>query len=1001
MGVNWSKTSQNGSGYKEIESSSETTESTGLVKNTANNKEDRPEFEGGFTNVNLARASFPVNYPNFNYDYDRERRQKVLEVEKNKTRERDEKITLMIESDKKEYERQQPNFDLVLRQINDFLGTPFHVFAKDKGFKKGKVEFNAYENPDFVIIFLKHQLKKLLDFKEKRKEAIEFIKNLLLKDRADDKTRPVIFSQNEIDSGKIKHPQNHDEELYYNPDVFKQYAEATVGDEWDTSKTYRTDYYTAILEMLSEFGPEGDSAIVECLKDIDSVVCVEIFSEIENRPNGWLKGKLGKDISLEDYERLLKLEKEGWDKINHKIVYSTSEAEEVAAINRDDFSFSYSHYDRVNEYLQTEYGLVKETIFKLLGQRSEVSAEVIDYLVGCIKNSHMDYRENFYDILKIINKNPGRAISGLLELIKKEKDPIDKALATRVVYHLEFGHVGISAEGVKYLERMYDLGEYNNPDFHVSRLTADGEVGIFDEELKLIKYFHLGDLSTDENKVRAQVLDVTYETLFVARPNETEEERKERMIYLKEFKANYHKLAEDKIFVETGVHLNNLSFREQGWFLIYFSTVDGVQKARIKRFLGVFGEEGLKTFLALELDRGMGEKILEMTENGDNNEVKKILGDYLKIVEYADNFYQAVAPHIKQASVNFNEKDFYLSLLSRANSLISFSAQYFKNNKAGSYTDILKDIESEDRGLSPESCMEAVVSKAIIEMVNAVGDVEARAVLDDVYQENQSAEIRKAIELAYSFITPVVTDAKAIRDLGDFYNKEIKFEEYKVNQAMNEAELAMMKGVVKKGDRVLDLGCGTGRLFVPLAESGVSAVGLDYSSRHVSLVREQNPSLVVTQGDWKNTGLQAKDFNVIYSLGRNILHEHQLPGQQKLFAETNRLLPIGGKFIFDIPDRSIGGYKKLCAEYARVMKQRGITKFREGTIYDSPDGKNFATRYAYSHEDVVQLAEDNGFEIERVEKKELATGQDDVNIYYTLKKVRESGEAKMSYSLAA
>lgn len=455
---------------------------------------------------------------------------------------------------------------------------------------------------------------------------------------------------------------------------------------------------------------------------------------------------------------------------------------------------------------------------------------------------------------------------------------------------------------------------------------------------------------------------------------------------------------------DLGISLSNLPLRYQVHLLGFLAEKDNDNFLRLQNILkekNSLGNILVPAFLSCAESKSYGEQILTLVESGNENEVAKILADHLKIVEYADNFYQVIAPRIKRVAPSFDEKGFYLSLLSRANSLIGFSAQYFKNNKAGSYTDILKDIESEDRGLSPESCMEAVVSKAIIEMVNAVGDVEARAVLDDVYQENQSAEIRKAIELAYSFITPVVTDAKAIRDLGDFYNKEIKFEEYKVNQAMNEAELAMMKGVVKKGDRVLDLGCGTGRLFVPLAESGVSAVGLDYSSRHVSLVREQNPSLVVTQGDWKNTGLQAKDFNVIYSLGRNILHEHQLPGQQKLFAETNRLLPIGGKFIFDIPDRSIGGYKKLCAEYARVMKQRGITKFREGTIYDSPDGKNFATRYAYSHEDVVQLAEDNGFEIERVEKKELATGQDDVNIYYTLKKVRESGEAKMSYSLAA
>ncbi len=65
----------------------------------------------------------------------------------------------------------------------------------------------------------------------------------------------------------------------------------------------------------------------------------------------------------------------------------------------------------------------------------------------------------------------------------KDKNPDVKWAAGRALHRLEFGRIGISSEGVQYLERMYDLGEYNNPNFHVSRLTADGDVGIFDENL--------------------------------------------------------------------------------------------------------------------------------------------------------------------------------------------------------------------------------------------------------------------------------------------------------------------------------------------------------------------------------------------------------------------------------------------------------------------------------------------------------------------------------------
>jgi hypothetical protein len=72
--------------------------------------------------------------------------------------------------------------------------------------------------------------------------------------------------------------------------------------------------------------------------------------------------------------------------------------------------------------------------------------------------------------------------------------------------------------------------------------------------------------------------------------------------------------------------------------------------------------------------------------------------------------------------------------------------------------------------------------------------------------------------------------------------------------------------------------------------------------------------------------------------------------------------------------------------YAQEMQKRGIRNFRYGAIYDSPDGKNFATRYTYSPEDIRELAAVSGFKIVRVENKPLETGDGDENLYYVLKK---------------
>lgn len=224
-------------------------------------------------------------------------------------------------------------------------------------------------------------------------------------------------------------------------------------------------------------------------------------------------------------------------------------------------------------------------------------------------------------------QNPNRAAGELLRLLREEKE--DKTPLTAMLYRLEFGQIGISEEGVKYLEKIYDLGEYNNPGYHASRLTAEGEIGIFSEEAELIKYFQLGDLSTDEKRVRAKVLDVIYETLFVPKEGETKEEREKRLQYLEEFKKHYYQIAQDRMFQETGVRLNNLSFKEQGWFVIYFNRASDQEKDKLRDFLKKYGENGLRTFFSLEFGgEGMGKSILEIGEKLDQGVAENIFFKY-------------------------------------------------------------------------------------------------------------------------------------------------------------------------------------------------------------------------------------------------------------------------------------------------------------------------------------------------------------------------------------
>ena len=109
----------------------------------------------------------------------------------------------------------------------------------------------------------------------------------------------------------------------------------------------------------------------------------------------------------------------------------------------------------------------------------------------------------------------------------------------------------------------------------------------------------------------------------------------------------------------------------------------------------------------------------------------------------------------------------------------------------------------------------------------------------------------------------------------------------------------------RAGGPVLELGCGTGRVAIPVAQAGVEVVGLDISTKMLQVARRKARSLgpidgklTWVRGDMRGFSLDRK-FSLVIIPYRGFLSVLSLEEQRRLEGIKAHLLP-GGKLVFDI-----------------------------------------------------------------------------------------------------
>jgi SAM-dependent methyltransferase len=95
------------------------------------------------------------------------------------------------------------------------------------------------------------------------------------------------------------------------------------------------------------------------------------------------------------------------------------------------------------------------------------------------------------------------------------------------------------------------------------------------------------------------------------------------------------------------------------------------------------------------------------------------------------------------------------------------------------------------------------------------------------------------------------------------------------------------------GQRVLEIGCGTGCDLLQFAKHGAIATGVDITGRHLQLARERvGKRARVVAADGRNLPFAEGVFDYVYSHG--VIHHSDEP--EKIAAEILRVLRHGGGF---------------------------------------------------------------------------------------------------------
>ncbi|RYU90177.1 class I SAM-dependent methyltransferase [Mucilaginibacter terrigena] len=141
----------------------------------------------------------------------------------------------------------------------------------------------------------------------------------------------------------------------------------------------------------------------------------------------------------------------------------------------------------------------------------------------------------------------------------------------------------------------------------------------------------------------------------------------------------------------------------------------------------------------------------------------------------------------------------------------------------------------------------------------------------------------------------------------------------------------------KKGEHILDIGCGTGYLTQQIQNAGAIVKGTDYSPDMIAQAKASYPGVAFEVADASKFD-EADKYDAVFS--NAVLH--WVKNQDGMMDSVYKSLKPGGRFVAEMGGK--GNVGKLIAATKQVLEQRGYHKQAKTQVWYFPSLGEYASR---------------------------------------------------------